>query len=190
MRTKTFGLSPPTGLTKRTTEIPADLVLTGSNSEYLKGNYPIREISEDAYFAIYNFGVNLDYNVGMDDSKVPGISALKFQTLDAFIPGLTPVGITGLLDKATNQLLGVNFILARRNDIVIDAARLCMREYGFRISEDLSILNPIPLFDQANVYGLSAQARFGDNTTQKPDMLDLIENVKWDNWNKYKGMDP
>ena len=58
-----------------------------------------KKISDDATFAIYNFGVNLVYNVGMDKSKV---SVSKIQTLDAFMPGMTPVGVTGLKDKATD----------------------------------------------------------------------------------------
>ena len=65
-----------------------------------------------------------------------------------------------------------------------------MREYGFHIQDDLSILDPIPLFNRADAYGLSAQARFGDNNTPKPDPLDLIETMKWNNWNQWKGMSP
>lgn len=40
--------------------------------------------------------------------------------------------------------------------IIIDNARLCMREYGFHIQEDLSILDPVPLLKKADAYGLSA----------------------------------
>ena len=65
-----------------------------------------------------------------------------------------------------------------------------MRQYGFLIRDDLSILDPLPIATKVDVYGYSAQARFGDNKTPKPDPLDLIENIKWNNWNDKKGMDP
>lgn len=95
-----------------------------------------------------------------------------------------------MIDKATSELLGLNFIYGVKTSIVIDAARMCMREYGFHIQDDISILDPLPMNSKVDCYGLSAQARFGDNNTPKPDPLDLIENIKWANWNDKKGMDP
>ena len=65
-----------------------------------------------------------------------------------------------------------------------------MREYGFHIQDDLSILDPLPLDRKIDCYGLSAQARFGDNNTPRADPLDLIETIKWNNWTSMKGMDP
>lgn len=98
--------------------------------------------------------------------------------------------MTGIYARASTELLGFNFILATKSDIIIDAARLCMRQYGFLIRDDLSILDPLPLGTKIDVYGYSAQARFGDNKTPKPDAFDLIETVKWNNWNDKKGLDP
>jgi diazepam-binding inhibitor (GABA receptor modulating acyl-CoA-binding protein) len=37
------------------------------------------------------------------------------------------------------------------------------------------------------LYGLYKQATIGDNNTNKPGMLDLKGNAKWNNWNNYKG---
>ena len=33
------------------------------------------------------------------------------------------------------------------------------------------------------------QGKFGDNLTPKPSALDLVENLKYNNWKSYKGMD-
>ena len=98
------------------------------------------------------------------------------------------VGVSGYTNKKTDELLGVQLIYASKFDVVFDPMRLCMREYGFCIRENLSILDPLGLSDKISVYGLSAQGRFGDNTTPAPDVFDLIENVKWNNWMSYKGM--
>lgn len=122
---------------------------------------------------------------------MPAIQALRVSTLDAIIAGQQHiVGVTGIYAKSSSELLGFNFILASKNDIIIDAARLCMRQYGFLIRDDLSILDPLDLGTKVDVYGYSAQARFGDNKTPKPDALDLIETIKWNNWNAKKGIDP
>ena len=45
-------------------------VITGTKSEYLQGITRIPAI--DSYFAIYEFGVNQIYNVGMKNSLHPG----------------------------------------------------------------------------------------------------------------------
>ena len=37
------------------------------------------------------------------------------------------------------------------------------------------------------LYGLFKQALIGDNNTNKPGMLDLTGNAKWNSWNNYKG---
>ncbi len=37
------------------------------------------------------------------------------------------------------------------------------------------------------LYGLYKQATIGDNNTNKPGILDLKGNFKWNNWNNYKG---
>ena len=47
--------------------------------------------------------------------------------------GLYPVGITGALSTKSGELLGVNLILAKKSDFVVDNARLCMTEYGLYI---------------------------------------------------------
>lgn len=65
-----------------------------------------------------------------------------------------------------------------------------MRDYTLLIMDNLSILNPLSQAKKADLYGYSAQARFGDNITPKPDPLNLIETVKWNNWNDKKGMKP
>ena len=39
----------------------------------------------------------------------------------------------------------------------------------------------------SKLYGLYKQATVGDNTTDKPGMLDLKGNAKWSSWNNYKG---
>ena len=39
----------------------------------------------------------------------------------------------------------------------------------------------------SKLYGLYKQALVGDNTTDKPGMLDLKGNAKWNSWNNYKG---
>ena len=39
----------------------------------------------------------------------------------------------------------------------------------------------------SKLYGLYKQATIGDNTTDKPGMLDLKGNAKWNSWNNYKG---
>jgi diazepam-binding inhibitor (GABA receptor modulating acyl-CoA-binding protein) len=39
----------------------------------------------------------------------------------------------------------------------------------------------------SQLYGLYKQAIVGDNTTDKPGMLDLKGNAKWSSWNNYKG---
>jgi diazepam-binding inhibitor (GABA receptor modulating acyl-CoA-binding protein) len=39
----------------------------------------------------------------------------------------------------------------------------------------------------SKLYGLYKQAIIGDNTTNKPGMLDLKGNAKWSSWNDYKG---
>ena len=39
----------------------------------------------------------------------------------------------------------------------------------------------------SKLYGLYKQALVGDNTTNKPGMLDLKGNAKWNSWNNYKG---
>jgi acyl-CoA-binding protein len=33
------------------------------------------------------------------------------------------------------------------------------------------------------------QGRIGDNNTPAPDVFDMIENIKWNSWTSYKGMD-
>lgn len=70
-RTEIFGIKRPVGLTKTTKRIPSTVSLTGTVSEYLRNPYPIDLVAK-SYFGIYNFGVNLVYNVGMDDSAVFG----------------------------------------------------------------------------------------------------------------------
>ncbi len=37
------------------------------------------------------------------------------------------------------------------------------------------------------LYGLYKQATVGDNTTNKPGLLDFKGNTKWNSWNSYKG---
>jgi diazepam-binding inhibitor (GABA receptor modulating acyl-CoA-binding protein) len=39
----------------------------------------------------------------------------------------------------------------------------------------------------SKLYGLYKQATVGDNNTNKPGMLDLKGNAKWNSWNNYKG---
>jgi diazepam-binding inhibitor (GABA receptor modulating acyl-CoA-binding protein) len=39
----------------------------------------------------------------------------------------------------------------------------------------------------SKLYGLYKQAIVGNNTTDKPGMLDLKGNAKWSSWNNYKG---
>jgi diazepam-binding inhibitor (GABA receptor modulating acyl-CoA-binding protein) len=39
----------------------------------------------------------------------------------------------------------------------------------------------------SKLYGLYKQAIIGNNTTDKPGMLDLKGNAKWNSWNNYKG---
>lgn len=98
------------------------------------------------------------------------------------------VGVSGNTNKKTGELLGVQLIIASKFNVVFDAMRLCMREYGFLIRDNLSILDSLALSDKISCYGLSAQGRFGDNITPAPDVFDLIENIKWNNWMSYKGM--
>jgi hypothetical protein len=93
------------------------------------------------------------YNVGLVSESLSQASSVP--AMDAFMPGLQPVGITGLYDRRTGQVLGVNFILAQKTSIIIDAARLCMREYGFKIQDDISLLNVLPMSQRVDVYGLS-----------------------------------
>jgi diazepam-binding inhibitor (GABA receptor modulating acyl-CoA-binding protein) len=38
----------------------------------------------------------------------------------------------------------------------------------------------------SKLYGLYKQATVGDNKTDKPGMLDLRGNAKWNSWNNYK----
>ncbi len=37
------------------------------------------------------------------------------------------------------------------------------------------------------LYGLYKQATVGNNNTNKPNVFDITGNVKWANWNNYKG---
>ena len=37
------------------------------------------------------------------------------------------------------------------------------------------------------LYGLYKQATVGDNNTNKPGILDVKGNAKWNSWNNYKG---
>ena len=39
------------------------------------------------------------------------------------------------------------------------------------------------------LYGLFKQAKFGDNNTEKPGMLDFRGKAKWEAWNAVKGKD-
>ncbi len=39
----------------------------------------------------------------------------------------------------------------------------------------------------SKLYGLYKQATVGDNNTNKPGILDLKGNAKWNGWNSYKG---
>jgi diazepam-binding inhibitor (GABA receptor modulating acyl-CoA-binding protein) len=39
----------------------------------------------------------------------------------------------------------------------------------------------------SKLYGLYKQATVGDNNTDKPGILDLKGNAKWNSWNNYKG---
>ncbi len=36
------------------------------------------------------------------------------------------------------------------------------------------------------LYGLYKQATIGNNNTNKPSILDISGNIKWNNWNNYK----
>ncbi len=37
------------------------------------------------------------------------------------------------------------------------------------------------------LYGLYKQATVGNNNTNKPSIIDIKGNIKWSNWNNYKG---
>ena len=39
------------------------------------------------------------------------------------------------------------------------------------------------------LYGLFKQAKFGDNNTEKPGLLDFKGKAKWEAWNEVKGKD-
>lgn len=41
--------------------------------------------------------------------------------------------------------------------------------------------------DLLKVYGLYKQATVGDNTTDRPGMLDFKGKLKWDSWESFKG---
>ena len=120
-------------------------------------------------------------------SRVLGYNIQQMEAIDPATQYI--VGVHGYTNRQTGELLGVNLIYASKFNVVFDPARLCLREYGHHIKDDLSILDPLGLSDKISVYGLSAQGRFGDNNTPQPDMWDLIENIKWNNWKSYEGMD-
>ncbi|XP_022915968.1 acyl-CoA-binding protein homolog 1-like [Onthophagus taurus] len=42
--------------------------------------------------------------------------------------------------------------------------------------------------DLLELYGLFKQATVGDNTTERPGMLDVKGKAKWDSWTSKKGM--
>jgi diazepam-binding inhibitor (GABA receptor modulating acyl-CoA-binding protein) len=67
---------------------------------------------------------------------------------------------------------------ATNNPAFIEAARKA-KELGDALSSR---------DDKLELYSLSRQGIFGDNTTPKPGMLDVAGKYKWEAWNKKKGM--
>jgi hypothetical protein len=77
--TLTYGLTKQADLsklTKSSKKFKKDLQISGSNSNYLKATAPLKEV-EGAQFALYNFGINQELNLGLSNSSVPPIQALR-----------------------------------------------------------------------------------------------------------------
>ena len=188
-QTKLFGVSKPADLkylTKQVVKIPANTGITASSQYFLNHTAPVPEFGGSSYATI-NYSVNSVYTLGPATSKVAGYRFLQMEAIDSSTQYI--VGVSGYTNKATGELLGVELIYASKFNVVFDPMRLCMREYGFLIKNDLTLLDPLALADKISCYGLSAQGRFGDNNTPAPDVFDLVENIKWNNWMSYKGMD-
>ena len=59
------------------------------------------------------------------------------------------------------------------------------------VIDELSYMTGKELSDEKKLklYGLFKQAKFGDNNTEKPGMLDFRGKAKWEAWNAVKGKD-
>ena len=52
----------------------------------------------------------------------------------------------------------------------------------------MNILDPLLIPDKLDCFGFSMQGLYGDNNTPKPNVFNLIETLKWNNWTDKKGM--
>lgn len=63
-----------------------------------------------------------------------------------------------------------------------------LKEDFEKAAEEIKAVNVAEQNDMLELYGLFKQANMGDNTTDKPGMLDFKGKAKWEAWTKQKGV--
>lgn len=90
-------------------------------------------------------------------------------------------------------LRSISFTVANQVHVITKAEYFAQINAEFEIkaaelNEDRTLMSPLPLGDQLTLYGLTMQAFYGDNDTERPTIFELEKWLLWNAWTDQKGM--